>query len=271
MRSFSFQDINFHYECEGEGPPLLFLHGLGGDLGQCQVMLEHVRNIRRISMDVRGHGETPLGPTEHLHFEQFAKDAVALMEHLGIQRFIAGGISMGSGIAIRLALAFPKCVMGLILVRPAWLNKPYPGNLKEHVMIGELLKKQPLDHARRSFMDSPEYQLLETQAPAGARSLLGQFDSPRAKERAARLIQIPASVPFAELLDLGRIQVDTLILTADRDPAHPLAMARELASRIPRSRFAEVTSKSEDIDKHFVDCSRHINEFLRRIQEPLCI
>lgn len=266
MGSFTFQNMKFHYESDGQGIPLLFLHGLGGDLTQCQAMLENVRNVRKIFMDVRGHGQTQLGPEERLHFKQFAEDANALMQHLEIREFITGGISMGSGIAINLALSFPECIGGLILIRPAWLNAPWPENLKEHVMIGKLLKAHPLERARRSFLDSHEYAFLQSSAPAAARSLLGQFDSPRAMECAARLIHIPGSVPFPELSDLAKIQVNTLILATDHDPVHPLAMAEKLASRIPGSRFAKVVSKSEDIDKHFSQCRQHINSFITSIQ-----
>ena len=265
MAFFSFQNMNFHYERKGEGTPVLFLHGLGGDLKQCQVMLEHVP-VCRVTMDVRGHGETPLGPVVQLNFDQFAKDAKALMQYLGIQRFLVGGISMGSGIALNLGLAFPEYVTALILIRPAWLNISYPENLKEHVMIGRLLRDQSLDQAKCLFMGSPEYSILKRSAPAVASSLLGQFDSPLAKKHAERLVRIPASTPFTDLSDLAGIQADTLILSTDHDPAHPLVIAQELASRIPGSRFVTVTSKSDDGDKHFSECSWHINEFLKNTQ-----
>ncbi len=269
MAFFSFMNMRFHYECEGEGVPVLFLHGLGGDLQQGRTMLADVGSIRRILMDVRGHGETELGPEEHLSFDQFARDATALLSHLGVPRFVAGGFSMGCGIALNLALAPPDRVMGLILIRPAWMNGPYPKNLQEHVMIGNLLRDEPAEQAKRTFLDSAEYRTLRVSAPAVARSLLGQFDVPCTAERGARLIQIPASVPFTQLSDLAGIQVEAMILATDRDPVHPEAMAQELACGIPGSRLEKVVSKNENIDKHFMECRRHIRDFLKRVQENL--
>ena len=58
MSFFKYDGMDFHYEREGEGAPILFIHGLGGDMKQCQTMLASVKNVRKIFMDVRGHGET---------------------------------------------------------------------------------------------------------------------------------------------------------------------------------------------------------------------
>lgn len=263
MPFFQSDDISFHYQSEGTGMAVLFLHGLGGNMEQSRKMLQHVSSIRKVFMDVRGHGQTALGPPTLLNFSRFAQDAMALMRHLGIDRFIAGGISMGSGIALNLALTFPRHVEGLVLIRPAWLNTPYPENLKEHVMIGKLLKDQSPEQAKRSFMESKEYGLLVKLAPAVAQSLLGQFDVSCAGDLAERLIRIPGSVPFEAVSDLSMIHVDTLIIATEHDSAHPLIMAEELASRIPRSSLAKVTSKSEDMGKYFSECARYVDSFVK--------
>jgi pimeloyl-ACP methyl ester carboxylesterase len=269
MGSYQYEGIDFHFETEGTGFPLLFFHGLGGDWTQSRTMLERVHGFKKIYMDFRGHGSThPLGPIDKLNFRQFALDAVMLAQHLGYDKFIAGGISMGSAIAIRLALLFPQCIEALILVRPAWLNEPCPKNLRELLRIGELLQKVDPAKGKRIFMEQEEFVILEQTAPAVADSLVGQFDAPNAGAYAARLIQIPASIPFENDGELTQIPQETLILGTGQDPVHPLWMAEKMADMMPRASFFVVSSKSEDVNKHFEEASNHINAFLNKYRDP---
>ena len=268
MSSFTYQDIHFHFEVEGHGFPLLFFHGLGGDLTQGKTILEHVPGFEKVYMESRGHGSTyPLGPGKKLNFGQFAGDAVGLANHLGYKKFIAGGLSMGSATAIRLALTFPNFIEALILIRPAWMNEPYPNNLRNVVWIGELLQKYGPEKGKRIFMEREDFTALKQASPAVADSLLGAFDEPNASNYALRLIKIPISVPFEKKEDLSSIQIETLILGTDRDPTHPLWMAKELADRIPKAKLAIVTSKSEDLNRHYEELSNHINKFLNKYRE----
>ena len=263
MPFFEFDNINFHYQCHGQGLALLFLHGLGGDLSQAAEMLEHTRGFKKIFMDVRAHGGTqPTGPLEKLGFEQFAKDAAALMHNLGVQKAIVGGISMGSATALRLALDAPEMVQALLLVRPAWLNKPNPENLAEAVIIGGLLAQHPAGQAKRIYSARPEFQRVKRSAPVLADSLLSNFDKPLAKERCPRLVRIPSSIPFGSMEDLARIHQPTLILATDNDPVHPSSIAQTIASTMPRSRLARVVAKSQDLHEHLCQCSQQINDFL---------
>jgi len=269
MSSFIYQGIRFHFEIEGDGPPLLFFHGLGGDWTQCKAILEHVHGFEKVYMESRAHGGTyPLGPSEKLNFNQFAEDAIALAKHLGYKRFIAGGISMGSATAMRLALAFPNFIEALILIRPAWMNEPYPENLREVVRIGELLQKYGQDKGKRIFIEREEFTALKQASPAVADSLSGAFDAPNAVNYVLRLIKIPTSIPFEKEEDLFSIQNETLILGTDRDPTHPLWMAKELADKIPRAKFAVVTSKSENLNRHYEELSYHVNQFMNKYREP---
>jgi pimeloyl-ACP methyl ester carboxylesterase len=269
MSSYQYQGIDFHFEIEGVGFPLLFFHGLGGDWTQCRTMLERVHGFEKMYMDFRGHGSTyPLGPIDKMNFRQFARDAARLAQHLGYDKFIAGGILMGSAVAIQLALLFPHSIETLILVRPAWLNEPCPKNLRELIRIGELLQKYDPAKGKGILMEGEEYAVLKQTAPAVADSLVGQFDAPNAGNYAVRLIKIPASIPFENDRDLIQIQQETLILGTDRDPVHPLWMAEKLADMMPRARLFVVSSKSEDVNKHFEEASYHINEFLNKYRDP---
>ena len=56
--------------------------------------------------------------TDTYSFDTFADHVVALMDHLGIERCHLGGLSMGSAIALNIALRYPDRFKKLILLRP---------------------------------------------------------------------------------------------------------------------------------------------------------
>src|SRR5262245_38038259 len=138
MPFFARDNINFHYLDQGDGIPLFFQHGLGGDATAVCGLLGTLSGVRLIALEARAHGETrPLGDIEKLGFDAFADDLIALMDHLAIASAVIGGTSMGAGIALNCALRHPKRVAGLILQRPAWLDGPRPQNVEAFAMIAD--------------------------------------------------------------------------------------------------------------------------------------
>ena len=77
-------------------------------------------------------------------FEVFADDVIALADHLGLVRFIIGGISLGAGTALNLAVRYPDRVAALVLCRPAWLDRPQAEfNRNAYTEIADLLDRYP--------------------------------------------------------------------------------------------------------------------------------
>jgi 3-oxoadipate enol-lactonase len=103
---------------EGQGPPLLLLHGLGGshDDWRRQVPL-FARRYRVIAPDLRGFGASER--QEPFTVQQHARDAAALLEALGIRRAHVVGLSMGGAVALEFALSEPSRVAGLVLANTA--------------------------------------------------------------------------------------------------------------------------------------------------------
>ena len=117
--------VRVNYRVEGDGLPFIFQHGLGGDVSQPFGVFTPAGGVRLIGMDFRGHGETrPLGEVAKLKIECLADDLVALLDHLEIDRAVIGGISLGAAVSVSTALRYPERVMGLVLSRPAWIDRP---------------------------------------------------------------------------------------------------------------------------------------------------
>lgn len=123
MPLFKHEGIDFNYEIQGEGIPFLFLHGLGDNLKFAFETFNNDEKIQLISLDQRGHGKSG-HDSRKLSYERLASDALALMDYLGIQRFYIGGLSMGAGVAVNLAVHAENKVMGLILLRSSATDEP---------------------------------------------------------------------------------------------------------------------------------------------------
>ncbi len=263
MPVFPHDNIDFHFEQRGAGPVLVFTHGLSGDSADVRDLLGDSKDYSLLLWDVRGHGRTePLGAPDAFSFARFAGDLQALMSHLGIQRAVVGGVSMGAGISTRLALDWPDLVRGLVLVRPAWLNERFPEPLRPCKRIGELLAAYGPDEGRRRFEQTAEYETICQTDPLAARLFCEQFTKARAAERNIRLQTIPLDCPIRSWDEVVEIKVPTMVIGSRNDFTHPFAYAAEWARRIPQATLEEVPYKEFDRAAYQFQVRALINTFM---------
>jgi pimeloyl-ACP methyl ester carboxylesterase len=265
MNVFERNGVRFRYREEGDGLPFVFQHGLGGDLTQPFGVYRPAAGVRLIGFDFRGHGETrPLGDVAKLTIANLADDLVALLDHLAIERAVIGGISLGSAVAVNTALRYPERLLGLVLSRPAWIDKPLPENVHLYSMIAGLLQsvgaKEGLERIRRTAL----FQAMEGESPDCAKSLVGQFEQPRAEECAARLARLIVDTPCPDRSMYKTINVPTLVLGNHQDPIHPWDLAQALAGLIPGAELCEITPKSVSLEQHAADVQKAVDGFLTR-------
>lgn len=100
---------------EGDGVPLVFVHGWTANRHRWDHQVAHFAEKRRvIRLDLRGHGES--GGAGVRTIEALAADVLALLDHLEIERFVLVGHSMGGMISQTITLAHPERVERLVLV-----------------------------------------------------------------------------------------------------------------------------------------------------------
>ena len=242
------------FACHGEGPPVLWQHGLGATRAQPDEVFPEAPARRRITLECRGHGESDLGDAAALSIARFAEDALELLDHLGVERATLGGISLGAAIAMRLGALHSARVSGLILARPAWVDAPFPPPQRLNALAGALLREHGVAEGKRRMAASPEFAALRAASPDNAASLIGYFDRPRPETTAALLAHIPQDGPGVTRAMLGAIRSPTLIIANGKDVVHPIAYAEDLAALIPSARLTMVTAKS-------VDRAAYVREF----------
>ena len=251
--------ISLHFQRSGEGTPFVFQHGLAAQLAQPQALLADLPGRQLISMDCPGHGQAPIGADDVLSFDAYADGVLRLLDRLQIERAIWGGISMGSGIALNVALRFPERVQALVLVRPAWLDFSTPENLKILLDAAELM---PSETGLEQFNSLNYMRELDQLLPKAAQSIRGVF-APTQNDQLPRVLRSMINdCPFKSISDLSRVQVPCLIVGNDDDPLHPFEFSESIHSAMEGSQLAKVTSRYVDDSVHRHELRLAVEAFL---------
>lgn len=261
--TFATQDgCTLEFDVAGKGTPVLWQHGLGAPLSQpVEVFPDHPA-LQRITLMCRGHGASELGDPDRLTMAQFADDALALLDHLGLETAAVGGISLGAAISLRLASGHPLRVTRAVLARPAWVDGPSIDRQGAYAQVARFLSAYGLENGRRRFGASEDYRRVGTESPDNAASLISYFDRPRPDTTIALLSRLPLSWPGIDRDAMAAIRRPTLIIGNNQDFVHPLEYARILASLIPGARFAELTSKTINRDAYVAEFKATLAGFL---------
>lgn len=265
MPTFLHDGITFRYHERGEGLPFVFQHGLGSDGRQAFELIPSRPRTRLLALDCRAHGETrPLGPVEQIGFAQYAEDLLALLDVLDVEQAVVGGLSLGAGVALAFALRYPERVSGLVLSRPAWLDRPAPANLHPYGQVARLIRTLGPARGHEAFLDSADHRDLAKTHPTSAQSLASQFRERRAAEAVVRLERLPNDAPSRDRRAWEGIDVPTLILASREDFIHPFDFAVELARAIRGAALRELTPKAVSVEAHVAETRDAILGFLRR-------
>ncbi len=260
---FDCDGIALRYVEAGEGPAVLFQHGLGGEAGQVAEVYPDDPPTRRLTLECRAHGGSQAGPLARLSIAAFTDDVAALAAVRGVDHAVMGGISMGAAIALRMAVTRPDLVKALVLARPAWMFAPAPDNMAAFGLVADLLRRHALPIAREIFEQSEVAQRLARDAPSNLASLRNAFAGHDPATRAALLGSIWRDGPGVTESEARNIAVPTLVIGTTEDTIHPLYFAEALAETIPGAAFLRITSKSVDPERHNAEFRAALADFLR--------
>jgi pimeloyl-ACP methyl ester carboxylesterase len=231
--------VEMAYDDHGIGYPMLFLHAFPLNRtmwsGQINALLAEQR-YRLVAPDLRGFGESePGGDVSTM--ELLADDIAALMDHLGIQRAILCGLSMGGYVSFAFLRKYPQRVGALILAdtRPQADSEEARGN-RERVAQLALTRGSEV--------------IANMQGP----NLLSAYTRQQHPEIEARVHQMisvatptgiaAASRGMGQRTDssdlLANITCPTLVLVGEQDALTPPDIAQAYASQIPNAQFASI-------------------------------
>ncbi|MGD1057746.1 MAG: alpha/beta hydrolase [Solirubrobacteraceae bacterium] len=112
--------VRIHYQQVGDGPDLVMLHGLTGNLAvwHLRIVPELAEHFRVLTYDLRGHGHSDAPPSGYT-LGAMADDLLALLDELEIERPLIAGHSYGADIALYHALLRPDRVHEVIAIEAA--------------------------------------------------------------------------------------------------------------------------------------------------------
>ena len=256
------------YDDVGEGMPVVWQHGLGADRRQPAEVFPANLNIRRITLECRGHGASHMGDPERLTIAQFADDVVALLEHLHIEKAVFGGISLGAAIGMRIAATLPSGVAGLILARPAWVDAPAPVTMQPYLLVADLLRGFGPEEGLRRFNGSDKLAAVAKVSPDNAASLCGFFAAADPERTIELLSRIPKDGPGLSRHEIAAITAPTLIIANAEDYVHPLQYASQLKDLIPGATMQVITSKTVDKSRYQAEFRMALADFLQKQAAP---
>ena len=116
MPDFEHDGWRLAYEEQGDGPPLLLLHGLLMDHTVLAPQIEALKgSYRVITPDLRGHGGSEHRSEDRTLWD-LMEDQIALLDALRVESAVWGGHSVAGPISLRAALRYPDRVAGLVLI-----------------------------------------------------------------------------------------------------------------------------------------------------------
>lgn len=226
-------DIKLYYQEEGNGEPLILLHGNGEDSFYFKNQIDYFQSrYHVIALDTRGHGKSPRGDAPFT-IEQFSCDLYEFMQMHQILNAVILGFSDGANIAMKFAMKHPDMVKALIL-NGGNLN---PAGVKLTVQI-------PIEigyKIARRFADK------STDAKRNAEMLGLMVNEPNIKPSELSLITMPA-----------------LVICGTKDMIKE-SHTKEIAEHLPNAKLTIVRGNHFIANKNPAAFNQAVDAFLKMI------
>jgi pimeloyl-ACP methyl ester carboxylesterase len=251
MAKADLNGIEIDYHDTGRGRPVLLTHGHMSSRsawdGQHQALADRYRVI---SWDIRGHGQTvsPDDPAQY-SLELTVADIRALLGHLGIERAVIGGLSLGGYVSLAFYLAQPEMVEALVICDsgPGYRNAEARAQWNERAFT------------RAADLEANGLESLESRSRE-VRESRKRHRSARALAHATRGILAQQG---ATVIDgLPSIRVPTLVIVGDQDQPF-LAPCEYMAKKIPGARLETIAGAGHSSNLDQPDAfNRVLRDFL---------
>jgi len=221
-------DLEIAYREQGQGEPIILLHGFGLNYHIWDPIVEAFQEKARfITPDLRGHGQSEV--TEGTYsMDSLAADLAAFMDALGIQRASVGGHSLGGYVALAFAAAYPERLSGLALIT----TNARPDSPEKRQSRYELAQAVRLQGAA-ALATSMGPRLSKHKTLIDALSLMISLTHPQGV--------IGAALGMAERPDrmdtLQTLTCPILVVAGEEDMITPLPASQEMAEANPQAKL----------------------------------
>lgn len=236
----------------GDGPVVVLLHSFLMDASMWAPQVEAFDGgYRLIAVDERGHGETPAEqPFDHW---DVARDTLAVLDHLGVDRAAVIGTSQGGFVALRMALLAPHRITALAVLGTSAEPEDEQIAAAYHQLAEVWISQGP-----------------DTVIQAVADICLGEYDPSdwtpkwRAVEGERLRLIMNALVDRDGVLDrIGEIDVPVLVLHGTADLAYAVSKAETIVKALPKAELVTVEGGAHFLSLTHADAvNPHLKRFL---------
>ena len=264
--SFRYRDNKLAYTIFGEGQRWVVLTpGLLLPVAINEPLARHLaeQGNRVVTFDPLGHGRSdrPYDMTQY-SVENFARELLALLDHLDIDEAVIGGPSLGSNITLELAAMAPRRVRGMLIEMPVLEN----GLVSSAMAFGPLLVLLHFFENQVEWVTSGLRRIPRRLVPFWGNVALDVVRQPPGPSSA--LLQGIFFGHLAPHRDVRRtLTMPALVIGHRRDPIHPFSDAGMLAEELPNARLCEASHIFE-LRYSPERLSGEISEFVRECWAP---
>jgi 3-oxoadipate enol-lactonase len=218
-------NVRLHYEEAGSGTPLLFVHEFAGDWRAWEPQMRYfARRYRCITFSFRGYhpSDVPPDPSSYT-YEHFRDDAIAVLDHLRIDKAHICGLSQGGYATLNVGMKYPHRALSLTMAGTG--SGSEHGVLEEFRDAAEATAKEydtmGSDGVAKTYGMGPSRVPFEVKDPRGYREFYDQFASHSAKGAANTLRGYQAHRPPIDAFEeqISKISIPSLIICGDEDDA----------------------------------------------------
>jgi 4,5:9,10-diseco-3-hydroxy-5,9,17-trioxoandrosta-1(10),2-diene-4-oate hydrolase len=243
----NFQGLKVSYWDEGQGFPLILIHGLGGSVEHWAWTIPHwTAKYRVVAIDLPGAGQSEI-PSIDTNLRELTLGAQLVqrfIEQLDLNKPVIVGHSLGGGIAVQHALSFPGQQRGMVLIssmgfglRIDLLTKllaiPGLGHLvfqPTRTAIRQLIASAPVDEDLDEIVEITYRYLKRPGAKNWLLSLLQQG------------VNFAGQVNRFLPTELARINVPTQVIWGNSDPMFPISHGENARQWIPNAQLTVFNS-----------------------------
>lgn len=234
-------DVRLNYRVDGPdgAPPLLMSNSLGTDLDMWAPQMGVLAaNYRVIRYDTRGHGGSTV-PDGPYTIDQLGHDALAILDHLGIDRTRFVGLSMGGLTGLWIATHAPHRLERMVLANTgAKIGNDALWNTRIEALrdVGTRGLPAPMCDLVVERWFTPRYRDLSREGVARIRRMLEETTG-------AGYAANCAAIRDADLrASLATIRIPTLVVAGTHDPSTPPALGHHIADAIAGTQYVELDS-----------------------------